>query len=152
MLGNDVVIFEAREKSGGLNEYGIAKYKLTGDFAQKEVDFLLSIGGIEVQHGRALGDNLQLKDLHAQYDAVFLGLGLNASRQLGLTGEDAPGLMAAVDYIAALRQAERPGRAAGAAARHRDRRRQHRDRHGGADQAPGRRRRDAGLPPRLRSR
>ncbi len=104
MLGYDVVIFEAREKSGGLNEYGIAKYKLTGDFAQKEVEFLLEIGGIEVQHGRTLGTNLHLQDLHAQYDAVFLGLGLNASRQLGLTGEDAPGLMAAVDYIAALRQ------------------------------------------------
>jgi glutamate synthase (NADPH/NADH) small chain len=105
MLGNDVVIFEAREKSGGLNEYGIAKYKLTDDFAQKEVEFLLSIGGIEVRHGSVLGANLTLQELHAQYDAVFLGLGLNASRKLGLTGEDAPGLMAAVDYIAALRQA-----------------------------------------------
>ena len=105
MLGYDVVIFEARDKSGGLNEYGIAKYKLTGDFAQKEVDFLLEIGGIEVQHRRTLGANLRLEDLHAQFDAVFLGLGLNASRQLGLTGEDAPGLMAAVDYIASLRQA-----------------------------------------------
>jgi dihydropyrimidine dehydrogenase (NAD+) subunit PreT len=105
MLGNDVVIFEAREKSGGLNEYGIAKYKLTDDFAQKEVEFLLGIGGIEVRHGQTLGVNLQLKDLHAQFDAVFLGLGLNASRQLGLTGEDAPGMMPAVEYIAALRQA-----------------------------------------------
>jgi dihydropyrimidine dehydrogenase (NAD+) subunit PreT len=106
MLGNDVVIFEAREKSGGLNEYGIAKYKLTDNFAQREVEFLLGIGGIEVQHGRTLGDNLHLQDLHTQYDAVFLGIGLSASRQLGLTGEDAPGLMAAVEYIAALRQAE----------------------------------------------
>jgi dihydropyrimidine dehydrogenase (NAD+) subunit PreT len=106
MLGNDVVIFEAREKSGGLNEYGIAKYKLTDDFAQKEVEFLLQIGGIEVRHGHTLGTNLHLADLHAQYDAVFLGLGLNASRSLGLVGEDAPGLMAAVDYIAALRQAD----------------------------------------------
>jgi glutamate synthase (NADPH/NADH) small chain len=105
MLGNDVVIYEALEKSGGLNEYGIAKYKLTDDFAQKEVQFLLGIGGIEIRHGQKLGANLQLKDLHAQYDAVFLGLGLGASRQLGLTGEDAPGLLAAVDYIAALRQA-----------------------------------------------
>ncbi|MRV75268.1 NAD(P)-binding protein [Duganella sp. FT92W] len=105
MLGNDVVIYEALEKTGGLNEYGIAKYKLTDDFAQKEVDFLLGIGGIEVRHGQRLGDNLQLKDLHAQYDAVFLGIGLGASRRLGLTGEDAPGLMAAVDYIAELRQA-----------------------------------------------
>ncbi len=101
MLGNDVVIFEAREKAGGLNEYGIAKYKLTDDFAQKEVAFLLEIGGITIRHGQVLGTNLRLADLHAQYDAVFLGLGLNASRNLGLTGEDAPGLMPAVDYIAA---------------------------------------------------
>ncbi|WP_426195581.1 NAD(P)-dependent oxidoreductase [Massilia sp. DWR3-1-1] len=106
MLGNDVVVFEAREKSGGLNEYGIAKYKLPGDFAQREVAFLLSIGGIEVRHGRRLGSNLTLAELHSQYDAVFLGLGLDASRPLGLTGEDAPGLLAAVDYIATLRQSD----------------------------------------------
>ncbi|TWI63451.1 glutamate synthase (NADPH/NADH) small chain [Pseudoduganella lurida] len=105
MLGNDVVVFEAQEKAGGLNEYGIAKYKLTEDFAQREVNFLLSIGGIEVRHGQRLGDNLHLKDLHANYDAVFLGLGLGASRKLGLTGEEAAGLLAAVDYIAELRQA-----------------------------------------------
>jgi glutamate synthase (NADPH/NADH) small chain len=106
MLGNDVVIYEAREKSGGLNEYGIAKYKLTDNFAQKEVDFLLQIGGITIKHGQALGVNVQLRDLHASYDAVFLGLGLGASKQMGLTGEDAPGLLAAVDYIAELRQSD----------------------------------------------
>ena len=104
MLGNDVVIYEAKEKSGGLNEYGIAKYKLTDNFAQKEVEFLLGIGGIEIRHGQTLGGNVQLKELQSQYDAVFLGLGLGASRRLGLTGEDAPGLLAAVDYIAELRQ------------------------------------------------
>ncbi|MFZ6710544.1 NAD(P)-dependent oxidoreductase [Undibacterium sp. TC9W] len=105
-LGHDVVIFEAKQKSGGLNEYGIAKYKLTEDSAQREVEFLLQIGGITVKHEQVLGQNLHLADLRRDYDAVFLGLGLGASRQLGLTGEDAPGLMAAVDYIAELRQAE----------------------------------------------
>jgi len=105
MLGHDVVVFEAREKAGGLNEYGIAKYKLPGDFAQQEVDFLMSIGGIQIQHGHILGVNLHLQDLHTRYDAVFLGIGLQASRRLGLTGEDAPGLASAIDYIATLRQA-----------------------------------------------
>lgn len=105
MLGHEVVVFEARPKAGGLNEYGIARYKLPGDFAQREVDFLLSIGGIGIEYGRKLGENLSLAELHARYDAVFLGIGLQASRALGLTGEDAPGLAAAVDYIAALRQA-----------------------------------------------
>lgn len=106
MLGNDVVIFEAQARPGGLNEYGIARYKLTEDYAQREIEFLLAIGGIEIRHGQTLGANLELKDLHAQFDSVFLGLGLGASRALGLTGEDAPGLLAAVDYIAELRQAE----------------------------------------------
>ena len=105
MLGNDVVVFESHAKPGGLNEYGIAKYKLTDDFAQREVEFLLSIGGIEVQYGRTLGDNLDLHELQAKYDSVFLAIGLGASRSLGLTGEDAPGMLAAVDYIAELRQA-----------------------------------------------
>lgn len=105
MLGNEVVVYEARPKAGGLNEYGIAKYKLPGDFAQQEVDFLLAIGGIRIEHGRRLGENLGLAELHTRYDAVFLGIGLQASRALGLAGEDAPGLLAAIDYIAALRQA-----------------------------------------------
>ncbi|WP_371356536.1 NAD(P)-dependent oxidoreductase [Pseudomonas chlororaphis] len=106
MHGHEVVIFEAREKAGGLNEYGIAKYKLVDDFAQKELDFLLQIGGIEIRHGQKLGENLSLTDLHQQFDAVFLGLGLAASKQLGLPYEDAPGLLAATDYIRELRQAD----------------------------------------------
>ncbi|MHA6139136.1 NAD(P)-dependent oxidoreductase [Pseudomonas mohnii] len=106
MHGHDVVIFEAREKAGGLNEYGIAKYKLVDDYAQKELEFLLQIGGIEIRHGQKLGENLSLTELHQQFDAVFLGLGLAASKQLGLTHENAPGLLAATDYIRELRQAD----------------------------------------------
>lgn len=104
--GHHVVIFEAKPKSGGLNEYGIAKYKLVGDTAQHEVDFLLQIGGISVRHGQVLGENFNLSDLQRDFDAVFLALGLGASRQLGLEHEDAPGMLAAVDYIAELRQTE----------------------------------------------
>jgi glutamate synthase (NADPH/NADH) small chain len=104
--GHEVVIFEAREKAGGLNEYGIAKYKLVDDFAQREVEFLLQIGGIEIRHGHKLGDDLSLSELHQQFDAVFLGIGLAASKRLGLPGEDAPGLLAATDYIRELRQCD----------------------------------------------
>ncbi|WP_404464261.1 NAD(P)-dependent oxidoreductase [Vreelandella aquamarina] len=106
MLGHQVTIFEAEQKPGGLNEYGIARYKMTDDFARKEVEFLLEIGGIDLQYGQRLGDNLTLDTLRQQYDSVFLGLGLGASRTLGLTGEDAPGLMPAVDYIKTLRQTD----------------------------------------------
>ncbi|BBT40508.1 NAD(P)-dependent oxidoreductase [Pseudomonas putida] len=105
MQGHDAVIFEAREKAGGLNEYGIARYKLVDDYAQREVEFLLGIGGIEIRHGQALGANLTLTELRGQYDAVFLGLGLGAVRQLGLQDEEAPGVLGATAYIRELRQA-----------------------------------------------
>ena len=56
-----MTIFEAREKPAGLNEYGIAAYKTPDDFAQSEVAFILSIGGIEVKHGVALGARLHAR-------------------------------------------------------------------------------------------
>jgi dihydropyrimidine dehydrogenase (NAD+) subunit PreT len=72
MHGHDVTIYEAREKIGGLNEYGIAAYKTPGDFAQSEVDFILSIGGIAVEAGKALGRDFTLADLRGKFDAVFV--------------------------------------------------------------------------------
>jgi dihydropyrimidine dehydrogenase (NAD+) subunit PreT len=102
-LGHDVTVFEAREQAGGLNEYGIAAYKTTDGFAQKEVDYILSIGGISVHTGKALGRDIALLDLKDRYDAVFLGIGLGGVNELGL-GDDIAGLESAVDYIARLRQ------------------------------------------------
>jgi dihydropyrimidine dehydrogenase (NAD+) subunit PreT len=105
MHGHNVTIFDARKKSGGLNEYGIAAYKSVDNFAQKEVDFVLAVGGITVEHGKALGKKLKLKDLQSQFDAVFLGIGLQGVNDLGLKDDNVPGIEDAVDYIAELRQA-----------------------------------------------
>ncbi|UES37829.1 NAD(P)-dependent oxidoreductase [Roseibium aggregatum] len=104
--GHDVTLFDAREKAGGLNEYGIASYKSVDDFAAREVDFILSIGGIEVRTGMRLGANLDLATLRAEHDAVFLGIGLGGVNALGLEGEDKSGSIDAVDYIADLRQSK----------------------------------------------
>src|SRR5262245_14863164 len=74
MHGHDVVIYDAKPKLGGLNEYGIAAYKTVNGFANAEVDFILSIGGISIEAGKALGRDFTLADLRAKYDAVFVGL------------------------------------------------------------------------------
>ena len=105
-LGHDVDLFEALPKSGGLNEYGIAAYKMIDEFAQREVEFLLSIGGITVHHGKRLGKELKLADLRAKYSAVFLSIGLGGVNSLQLEGESLPGVVNAVDYISELRQAK----------------------------------------------
>ncbi|MGQ0835423.1 MAG: NAD(P)-dependent oxidoreductase [Gammaproteobacteria bacterium] len=106
MLGHSVTVFEPQEKLGGLNEYGIAAYKTPDDFAAREVEYILSIGGIEVRTGVALGKDVALAELRAKYDAVFLGVGLGGVNGLGLDGERLEGVENAVDYIATLRQAQ----------------------------------------------
>ncbi|EAP75912.1 NAD(P)-dependent oxidoreductase [Roseovarius nubinhibens] len=102
--GHEVTLYDARPKPGGLNEYGIAAYKSTDNFAAREVDWLLQIGGITLETGQRLGDGLSLDSLRAGFDAVFLGIGLGGVNALGLEGEDRDGLRDAVDFIAELRQ------------------------------------------------
>ncbi|MBK1671206.1 dihydropyrimidine dehydrogenase, partial [Rhodovibrio sodomensis] len=105
VLGHTVKVFDARPKGGGLNEYGIAAYKTVDDFAQRELAYILEVGGITLETGRALGRDLQLADLRRDYDAVFLGMGLAGVNALGVAGEDLEGALDPVDYIADLRQA-----------------------------------------------
>lgn len=104
--GHDVVILEAKPKPGGLNEYGIAAYKLADEFARREVDYILGIGGILIEYGQELGRNLSLAALRRDYDAVFLGLGQGGVNALGIAAENLYGVMDAVTFIAGLRQAE----------------------------------------------
>ena len=108
MHGHEVTIYDAREKPGGLNEYGIAAYKTVDEFAQREVDFILSIGGITIETGKSLGSEFSLADLRQQYDAVFLGMGLVGVNGLCIDGEDLDGVLDAVAFIADLRQADDP--------------------------------------------
>ncbi|MCV0397468.1 MAG: NAD(P)-dependent oxidoreductase [Rhizobiaceae bacterium] len=103
--GHDVTIYEARPKPGGLNEYGIAAYKTPGGFAQAEVDYVTAIGGIDIEYGKALGRDIHLAELIANFDAVFLGMGLAGVNALRAEGEDAEGVENAVEFIATLRQA-----------------------------------------------
>lgn len=105
LLGHEVVVLDAKPKAGGLNEYGLASYKTPDDFAQKEIAWLLSIGGITIEHGRMLGRDLTLDELCAAHDAVFLAIGLTGVNALGLDGEQLQGVENAVDFIARLRQA-----------------------------------------------
>jgi glutamate synthase (NADPH/NADH) small chain len=106
MLGHEVKVFNRDPRPGGLNEYGIAAYKAVDNFAQREVDWILSIGGIEVEDGVSLGGDFSLLALRDAYDAVFLGIGLTLVNELNIDNEDLPGVENATDYIAELRQAE----------------------------------------------
>ncbi len=106
MHGHEVVIFDARPKPGGLNEYGIASYKTIDGFAQAEIEWLLGVGGIKMKQGTRLPDALDLDELIKDHDAVFLGIGLVGVNALRVEGEDLQGVDDAVEFIADLRQAD----------------------------------------------
>jgi dihydropyrimidine dehydrogenase (NAD+) subunit PreT len=103
--GHKITIFEAKSKGGGLNEFGIAAYKATDDIAQRELDYILSVGGISITYNKALGRDITIADLQTRFDALFLGLGLGDTNDLGF-GEGMEGVEDAVAFIARLRQTD----------------------------------------------
>ncbi len=105
--GHNVTVFDKNEKAGGLNEYGIAAYKVLNDIAQKEVEYILEIGGIEIKPGVQLGVDFTLDNLRDEYDAVFVAIGLAGVNRFKIAGEAVNGVVDAVNYIHDLRQAQR---------------------------------------------
>ena len=106
MHGHKVTIFDKNNKAGGLNEYGIAAYKSVDNFAQKEIDWLLEIGGIEIKSNCVLNENIFIDELKAEYNAVFLGVGLVGVNELSVPGNDKNNVLDAVKFIENLRQKE----------------------------------------------
>jgi dihydropyrimidine dehydrogenase (NAD+) subunit PreT len=96
--GIAAVIFDARPLPGGLNTYGIAEYKLPLAESLREID-LLSQLGVEFCF-ETMVDAAQLAELEAEYDALFLGMGLGAIHKLGIAGEELAGVTNALDFIA----------------------------------------------------
>lgn len=101
--GIDVTIFEKEAKGGGLMTYGIAAYKLTSQFCEDEVNYILSIGGISIQYNQELGKNISLQELQQNFDAVYIGIGVGLTRTLQIPGEHLQGVVDAIDFIYTLR-------------------------------------------------
>jgi glutamate synthase (NADPH/NADH) small chain len=103
--GHEAVIFEKKAIPGGLNTLGIAPYKMKGDAALAEIEWVLSIGGIELRtgvevvKGEAGAGQVSSADLLRDHDAVFLGLGLGPDSHLAIAGEDGAGVVGAVHLI-----------------------------------------------------
>lgn len=104
--GVDVTIFEKESKGGGLMTYGIAAYKVTPEFCEDEVNYITSIGGIEIKYNHALGKEISIEQLNQEFDAVYLAFGVGLARQLEIPGEDLTGVEDAIQFIYELRTNE----------------------------------------------
>lgn len=98
-FGHRATIYEKRPAPGGLNTTGVAPYKMQAERSLDEVEWVLSIGGIEVKAGVTIGDDLTLEALESAHDAVFFGAGLGADSRLGVPGEGLAGVEGAVAWI-----------------------------------------------------
>ncbi|MBC7947956.1 MAG: NAD(P)-dependent oxidoreductase [Chitinophagaceae bacterium] len=101
--GIDVTVFEKESKGGGLMTYGIAAYKVTPAFCQDEVDFITSLGGIEIKYDHELGKQFSLQDLQRDFDAVYLGIGVGLANKLSIPGEELQGVEDAIRFIYDIR-------------------------------------------------
>jgi len=101
--GVDVTIYEKEARGGGLMTYGIAAYKVTPEFCEQEVDYILSLGGIGIRYNSELGRDIQLDELRKAYDAVYLGFGVGLARQLEIPGEMLDGVVDAIGFIYEIR-------------------------------------------------
>ncbi len=101
--GIDVTIFEKESKGGGLMTYGIAAYKVTPEFCEDEVNYILGIGGIDIKYNQELGKNLSLQELQKNYDAVYIAIGVGLANKLNIPGENLEGVEDAIEFIYHLR-------------------------------------------------
>ena len=101
--GIDVTILEKESKGGGLMTYGIAAYKVTPQFCEDEVNYILSLGGIEIKYNIELGKEISLAQLKKEFDAVYLGIGVGVARQLEIPGEKLEGVADAISFIYDIR-------------------------------------------------
>jgi glutamate synthase (NADPH/NADH) small chain len=97
-LGYQTVIFEKKPEAGGLNTYGIAYYKLPPEVSLDEVKLVKSLG-VEIRTGVEVGVDIGMGKILADFDAVFLGVGLGHTYQLDIPGEDKGGVVEALEFI-----------------------------------------------------
>jgi len=97
-IGHKAVIFEAREKSGGLYTHGIARYKLTSSFTGKEIRMLRRLG-IRIKSNTKIGKDIPFQDLMGKYDAVFLGIGQGKTASLDIPGGNLRGVVEGLSFL-----------------------------------------------------
>ena len=96
--GYQVTIYEKHDYLGGLLYHGIPKFRLDRELVQKMIKQILDLG-INVKTNVSLGTDISLEELEKEYDAVFLGLGANLSKMMGLKGETLRGVYGANELL-----------------------------------------------------
>lgn len=99
LTGYKPIIFEKNEEPGGMLRYGIPSYKLEKDLLAAEIDVIRELG-VEIRCGVEIGKDITIEELREQgYKGFYVAIGCQRGRKPGITGENAKGTYAAVDFL-----------------------------------------------------
>ncbi len=98
LMGHQVVVYEMLPKLGGMLRYGIPNYRLPKDRLDDDINAILETG-VQVEHGLRIGIDITINELREQYDAVLITIGASTDKKLGIEGEDAEGVISAVQFL-----------------------------------------------------
>lgn len=107
LMGHDVKVFEQRKHLGGMLRYGIPSYRLPREILEREIALLKSTG-FETETEVSVGKDIQMAELTENYDAVYVAIGAHTDRKLGIEGEDAEGVISAVELLRGIGDNELP--------------------------------------------
>lgn len=98
LMGHQVTVFEMLPKLGGMLRYGIPNYRLPKDRLDDDIEAILKTG-VEVKYGLRIGQDMTIQSLREEYDAVLITIGASTDKKLGIDGEQAEGVLSAVQFL-----------------------------------------------------
>ncbi len=98
LMGHQAVVYEMLPKLGGMLRYGIPNYRLPKERLEEDIDCILKTG-VQVKYGMKIGQDITIQQLRKEYDAVLITIGASTDKKLGLEGEDAQGVLSAVQFL-----------------------------------------------------
>ena len=98
LMGHQTTVFEMLPKLGGMLRYGIPNYRLPKNRLDDDINAILKTG-VKVEYGKRIGRDMTVQSLREEYDAVLITIGASTDKKLGIEGEDASGVISAVQFL-----------------------------------------------------
>jgi len=99
--GYRVTVYESKEKAGGMLRYGIPDYRLPPRILDAEIERIFDLG-VELHLNTVVGRDVSLQELRDRHATVYLGIGAQMGRGLGIPGEEGPSVWTGTDYLAGV--------------------------------------------------
>ncbi|MBR5701685.1 MAG: FAD-dependent oxidoreductase, partial [Oscillospiraceae bacterium] len=107
LMGHSVTVYEQRKQLGGMLRYGIPSYRLPREALDHEIEGLMK-SGFKAVCNVSVGTDVSIEQLRKENDAVYIAIGAHTDRKIGIEGEDAEGVISAVEMLRAIGDNEYP--------------------------------------------